>query len=166
MLAALRGEVVNKVIYSADAKELVFPDLSEDDPIEVGAKATYDGMPAEGEITTAEGKVYVFEAGILVEIKDKAAEETIEEEFVEVLTGVLEVAANHEARLKKVETETVALTAQRDDFKAKLDAANTVIAKLKGSSLPPPHDVTDKGSKKSTVSDLVANWRKTKTNKK
>lgn len=157
----IRGvAVVNKVIYSADNKELVFPDLTEDDPIEVGAKATYDGMPAEGEITTADGKVYVFEAGLLTdEIKDKAIEDEVsEDEIVEVLQ---EMQTANEA----LASEKATLTAQLEEVNAKLATANATIAKLKGTSQAPVTKPVQKNEPKSTTSDLVAQWKKNKQTK-
>lgn len=167
LLAALRGEVINKVIYAADEKEIVFPDLSEDAPIEIGAKATIDGAPADGEIVGADGKTYVFEAGVLVEIKDPADVVVVEDdEVMEAITGVLEVAVNLEERLKKVEADAVAVKTERDDFKAKLEAANVVIAKLKGSSPSPTTEPKEAKPTAQTVSDVVASWKKRKVTKK
>lgn len=160
------GEVVNKVIFSADNKELVFPDLSEDDPIEVGAKATYDGMPAEGEITTAEGKVYVFEAGLLTEIKDEAIEEEVtDEEMIDALAQTLEVAVELEKRVQTLETETVAIKKERDEFKAKFETATATIAKLKGASPTVQTTVTNRSGQQATTSSLVANWKNNKFKK-
>jgi len=156
----IRGvAVVNKVIYSADNKELVFPDLTEDDPIEVGAKATYDGMPAEGEITTADGKVYVFEAGLLTEIKDEAIEDEVsEDEIVEVLQEM-------QTTNKALANEKAELTAKLEEVNAKLAAANATIAKLKGTSQAPITKPVQKNEPKSTTSDLVAQWKKNKQTK-
>lgn len=160
-------EIVNKMIFSADQKEINFPELADDAPIEVGAKANYDGQPAEGEITGADGKVYVFSSGILSEIKDPAAEEDTltEDQMIEALTATLEVAAELEGRVSTLETETVAVKKERDDFKVKLDSANAIIAKLKGSSPPPAEPPKDKG-KGDSVSSVVAQWKLNKNKKK
>lgn len=168
ILDILKGsEIVAKMIFSADQKEINFPELADDAPIEVGAKATYDGQPAEGEITGADGKVYVFAAGILSEIKDPAAEEDTltEDQMIEALTATLEVAAELEGRVSTLETETVAVKKERDDFKVKLDSANAIIAKLKGSSPPPAEPPKDKG-KGDSVSSVVAQWKLNKNKKK
>ena len=139
ILNILKGEVVNKVVYTADNKELVFPDLTEDDPIEVGAIATFDGQAADGEITTAEGKIYVFEAGVLMEIKEIESEEEVsDEEIVEVLQD---------------------LQASNESLKNENEALKVVIAKLKGTSKTVETDKTDKTEKKNTVSDVVAQWK-------
>lgn len=151
-------QVVSKVIYSADNKELMFPDLTEDDPIEVGAKATFDGKPAEGDITTADGKVYVFEAGILTEIKDEMVEEEVsEDEIVEVLQ---EMQNSNEA----LATEKAELTAKLEEVNAKLETANQTIAKLKGTSKTVETKPVQKNEPKATQSDMIAQW-KAKKNK-
>lgn len=160
-------EVINKVIFSADNKEVNFPDLGEDDPIEVGAKATYDGMPAEGEITTADGKVYLFEAGVLVEIKDEAKEDEIsEEEMADALIATLEFAAETAERVDALEVSVVGLTKERDEAKDKLKKAEETIAKLKGSSKTPETDKKNKEEGKTTISDVVAKWKSNKNKKK
>mgnify|MGYP005996634255 CR=1 FL=1 len=163
------GTVVNKVIFSADNKELVFPELEEDAPIEVGAKATYDGKPAEGEITTAEGKIYVFEAGILTEIKDTEAEaedEITEEAMVEALTATLEFAAALDERMKAFEGTIVGLKSERDEANKKLATAQETIAKLKGSSKQPETNPKEKEVKKDNISSVVAQWKNNKNKKK
>lgn len=174
LLMALKGETLNKVIYSADSKELVFADLGEDDPIEVGAKATLDGVPVGGtaeepvEVVGQDGRTYVFIDSAVSEIIEVVAEEEEEEmafnedQFIEALIATLEVASDLEERVGSMEVETVAIKAERDDFKAKLATATATIAKLKGSSKAPETDVKDKDEKVNTVSSTVAQWKKSK----
>ena len=157
------GETVNKVVFTADNVELTFPDLTEDDPIEVGAKATLEGVAAEGEILGADGKTYVFEAGILTEIKEESEEEEVnEDEIIEALVATLEVASDLEQRVTSMETKTVAIKKERDDFKAKLAIATATIAKLKGSSESPKDEKKNKEEKAGSISDTVAQWKKNK----
>lgn len=162
-----KKEIVNKVIFSADQKELNFPDLAEDAMIEVGATATYDGVPAEGEITGADGKIYVFAAGTLTEIKDpsQAEEDVTEEQMLEALTATLEVATQLETRVEALETETIAIKKERDEFKVKLDSANLIIAKLKGSSKPAEEDKQDKKKENEGAASIVAQWKQDKFKK-
>lgn len=164
-LAFFKGETINKVIFSADNKELNFTDLAEDATIEVGAKATYDGIPAEGEVTGADGNIYVFEAGTLLEIKEPAQEDATDE-IADALVAVLEVATELEDRVVTLETETIAIKKERDDFKTKLATATATIAKLKGSSSSPDDDKKDKDNKKETISSVVAQWKLNKNKKK
>ncbi len=60
--------VFNKVIQDATGIEIDFTDLADDAVVEVGAIATVDGTPAEGEYLLPDGYTYVFEAGELTEI--------------------------------------------------------------------------------------------------
>lgn len=168
ILKILRGDkVVMKTIFSADNKELVFSELEEDAPIEEGAKATFDGMPAEGEITGADGIIYVFEMGVLKEIKQPMAEEeTTSEEIVEALTATLEVAAELSERVSAVETEVVGLKIERDEYKTKFENAQAIIAKLKGSSKTVETDPKEKETKKESISSVVAQWKLNKKLKK
>lgn len=169
ILDIIKGkEIVNKTIFSADQKELTFPDLADDAPIEVGAKATYDGQPAEGEITGADGMIYVFSAGTLTEIKDPNAEvedALTDEQMLEALTATLEVAAELETRVESLETETVAVKKERDEFKVKLDSANAIIAKLKGSSKTVEEQPKEKDKKDEGTASVVAQWKSNKFKK-
>ena len=60
--------ILNKVIQDATGAEIDFTELPDDGAIEVGAIATVDSKPAQGEYLLPDGFTYVFEAGELVEI--------------------------------------------------------------------------------------------------
>ena len=166
ILNILRGEkVVMKTIFSADNKELVFSQLGDDDPIEVGATATFDGKPAEGEITGADGTIYVFAAGVLAEIKPIMEDAPMEDDMVEALAATLEVASELSDRVDAIEVEVTGLKKERNDFKEKLTKAEQTIAKLKGTSEPPKSGPKDKNPDKKGVSELVAQWKKDKFKK-
>jgi len=62
------AHIFNKVVQDATGAELDFTDLPDDALIEVGATATVDGSPAEGEYLLPDGYTYVFTAGELTEI--------------------------------------------------------------------------------------------------
>lgn len=64
-----------KVVQDANANDIEFPDLEEDDTPSVGDKATIDGSPAEGEHVMPSGETYVFTGGELTEIKPDEEEE-------------------------------------------------------------------------------------------
>lgn len=163
ILSKIFKDPVCKMIFSADEKEINFPDLGEDDAIEVGAKATYDGQPAQGEIVGADGKTYVFDAGVLTAIVDPAEEQEItEDEMVEALAATLEFVGELSERLEKVEKESVGLKVEKDELKAKLEKAEKTIAALKGKSEPPKDEKKDKDEKKEGLSDLVAQWKNKK----
>jgi len=67
--------IKNKIVQDANGAEIDFTDLADDAAIEVGAAATFDGAPAEGEYTLPDGTVYVFAAGLLTEIKEPETDE-------------------------------------------------------------------------------------------
>lgn len=72
------AHMFNKVVQDATGAELDFTELEDDAVIEIGAVATVEGQPAEGEYLLPDGTTYVFTAGELTEIiepDDAAAEE-------------------------------------------------------------------------------------------
>lgn len=62
------AHIYNKVVQDATGAEIDFTDLPDDGIVEIGATATVDGAPAEGEYLLPDGATYVFEAGALTEI--------------------------------------------------------------------------------------------------
>lgn len=69
------NSIYNKVVQDATGAEIDFTELEDDGIIEIGAIATVDGTPAEGEYLMPDGTTYIFEAGELTEIIE-AEEET------------------------------------------------------------------------------------------
>lgn len=79
------GQVQNLVeVYTSTNDVLEFPDLEEGQNPAVGDKATLNGETADGEYTLQDGKVYVFDAGALTEIRE-AEEDPEENEEIEAL---------------------------------------------------------------------------------
>lgn len=105
MSIASKFGIQNKIVYTADQTEVDFYELEEDEPIEVGANATVDGEPATGEHVMENGDTYVFEAGVLTEIREKEEEEDT--------------------------TEMEALKAENEELKALLEEKNNSISALK-----------------------------------
>lgn len=78
------------LLKTATEQDLVFPDLADGEEPTIGSIATLDGATAEGEVTLADGKVFVFETGALVEIKEADETDNSElEEKVDELTAVV-----------------------------------------------------------------------------
>lgn len=78
------------LLKTATEQDLVFPDLADGEEPTIGSIATLDGATAEGEVTLADGKVFVFETGALVEIKEADETDNSElEEKVEELTAIV-----------------------------------------------------------------------------
>lgn len=132
--------VLNKIVYTADEKELDFYELGEDDPIEVGAKANFDGAAAEGSFVMQSGETYVFAAGELTEII-----EAVEEEDVEVLKAERDALAEQlEAVTNKAEelvTANASLNEQLAKFKNARSQAPAQPIKTKPTAQEP--DETD-----------------------
>ncbi|MFL9845458.1 Clp protease ClpP [Flavobacterium rhizosphaerae] len=67
------AHIFNKVVQDATGAEIDFTELPDDGVIEIGATATIDGVPAEGEYLLPDGTTYVFEAGELTDIIEPEA---------------------------------------------------------------------------------------------
>lgn len=94
----------NKVVQDATGTEIDFTDLADDAVIEVGAMATIDGKPAEGEYVLPDGFTYVFSAGELTEIIE--AEEDAETEELK------KENKNLKRQLNSIRNEVLALKRQ------------------------------------------------------
>lgn len=99
----------NKILFTADQRELDFYELAEDQEVTVGAKATYDGQPATGEHIMQSGETYVFENGVLMTIRE-AAEDAAAEDLAALEAENALLAENLESALALVEkqNETIA----------------------------------------------------------
>ena len=121
------GMVSNKLVVTADGKDLDFYELEDDAVIKVGDKAYYDGIDADGSFIMPDGETYVFIAGELQEIQSEDAPDTNED-------------------LAEAETTIVALTEKVTELAntvAELQASNSakdvLIAGYKASSKPAPN---------------------------
>ena len=131
-VAKFLGQFSNKVVTSADGKELDFYELEDDAVVKVGDKAYYDGMDADGSFIMPDGETYVFIAGELTEIQSEDVTDTDESALAEanatiaLLTEQLEAVSN-----KAVELDT--------QNKAK----DALIAGYKASSKPAPNQAKE-----------------------
>jgi len=116
------SDVQNKVVETADGKELDFYELEDEAVIEVGVKAYFDGMDAEGSFVMLSGETYVFVAGELTEIMPVEEEMTIDEAKAEIvaLTEQLEAVTNKAVELDVQNKANIAAIA---NFKASSKAA-------------------------------------------
>jgi len=67
-------QIFNKLVQDATGAEIDFTDLADADVVEIGATATVDGAPAEGEYLLPDGTTYVFTAGELTDIIEPEAD--------------------------------------------------------------------------------------------
>lgn len=145
----------NKVVETAEGKELDFYELEDEAVIEVGVKAYFDGMDAEGKYVMLTGETYVFEAGVLTEIIP------VEEEPV---VDVVALQAENEALTAQLE----AMTNKAVDLDTQNKANIALIANFKASSKPAPKEQKEapkakEEEKTTTASKAVANFNKFKT---
>lgn len=165
-------EFFNKDVFTADNQILEFPDLEDDEAVKVGDTALLDGSPAEGSVTIANGDVYVFEAGVLTEIKEAEAEDPqnveTEAETVEEL----------KEEVQELEQENTELKEEVQELEDMLEKANAKITSLNNKiknaiSKPVDSQKKDKGNagvppeaKKTTVSEAVKNFKINKLKQK
>lgn len=176
ILKAIFEKDVNKVIYTADEKELVFPDLEEESPIEVGARGVLEGQPVGGTeeapvmIVGQDGNTYVFVDNLVKEIVEPGADDEDEDvttdELIDALAQTLEYTKDLSERIGSVESQMTGIKKERDEAVTKLAEAQATIAKLKGSSKSPEPEPKDKDDKKTNLSVTVAQWKKNKATKK
>ena len=116
MAAWKKPEVKMITVTTADGAILDFGDaIEEESQIAVGTTATVDGSPASGEFVLTDGRTLVFTEGAVTEIKEAAAEET-----VEALKAKLEPAekkiADMEAAKATADEEVVTMKAAQVAF--------------------------------------------------
>ncbi len=76
-LNGVEDEPQNVVIKSAEGKDVEFPERTTGE-VQAGDKATIEGENAKGEVLMANGDTYVFENGVLTEIKEKEDEPEVD----------------------------------------------------------------------------------------
>lgn len=96
--------VFNKIVQDGTGTEIDFTDLPDDGIVEVGALATVDDKPAEGEFVMPDGATYVFKKGELTEI--------IEPEDDAELEAVKTENKNLKRQLNLIKSEVMALKRQ------------------------------------------------------
>jgi ATP-dependent protease ClpP protease subunit len=155
--------IKNKIVYTAEQTEVDFYELEEDEPIEVGANAKIDGAEATGEHVMENGDTYVFEAGVLTEIREKNAEgDGTEEEMAALKAEIAELKA------AAVETQTVikALKTQNKAYAKSINLIKALEAEFTEPASTPaarrPVHAPEKGSKASAA---IGNFINTKIKK-
>ena len=115
----------NAVLQDVAGNEFDFGDEVEDlEQVEVGTTATIDGAPAAGEYPFPNGKTYVFEAGVVTEIRDTEAGGGNDEEVEELKEEVEEL----KEELQEAKEELAAVNAS---FRKQLKAIKAEFSALK-----------------------------------
>lgn len=169
-------EFFNKDVFTADNQLLEFPDLEDNDAVKVGDKANLDGKPADGEVIIANGDVYVFANGELLEIResdhtteDKKAEETPSGEPDK--TKLLEEEnLKLKDRISELEKEVKDLEDLLEKSKAKIDSQTKAIKAFKDieSKFASDEKKENKGNGqegKPSLSDAVTKFKENKLKK-
>lgn len=149
------GMVSNKVVSTADGKDLDFYELEDDAVVKVGDKAYYDGIDADGSFIMPDGETYVFIAGELQEILSEDETDTSAEDLAEAETTIT-------ALMEKVNE----LTNKVDELTASNSTKDALIAGYKASSKPAPNQGKEAPKEKASeakvteASKAVANLNK------
>lgn len=117
----------NKVVTTADGKELDFYELEDDAVVAVGDKAYYDGMDADGSFIMPDGETYVFIAGELTEIQSEDVTDTNESDLAEANSTIAALTEQLEKATNLVE-----------ELSASNKAKDVIISGYKASSKPAP----------------------------
>lgn len=155
-VAKFLGQFSNKVVTTADGKELDFYELEDDAVIAVGDKVYYDGMDADGSFIMPSGETYVCVAGELTEIVapvDNTDETALAEAnaTIALLTEQLEAVSNKAVELDAQNKANLAII---EGYKANSKPAPA-------NSKPAPKQ-TEPAPKATAVSQAIANLNKTK----
>lgn len=164
--AILNGlPITNKVVFDAEGKELDFYELEDGATIETGAKANVDGKAAEGEYLVQSEEdpaivlTYVFEGGVLIEIKEPVIEE---EEEVEEMTAL-------KAEIETLKTQVQEITAKKDELEEENKTFRKAIMAIKKLETEKAPETTTKQpvsnrttEPKNETSEAVSAWRKNK----
>lgn len=156
-VAKFLGQFSNKMVTTADGKELDFYELEEDAVIAVGDKAYFDGMDADGSFIMPNGETYVMVAGELMEIQSEEITDTEDNALAEANATIALLTE----QLAAVSNKAIELDAQNK-------AKEALIAGYKASSKPAPTSTKEAPKAKqeepkiSEVSKAIANLNKNK----
>lgn len=152
-----------KIVFDAEGNELDFYELEDGATIEVGSKANYDGKPANGEYLVQSEEdasivlTYIFENGVLAEIKEPEAEPDNEDEMTAL-----------KAEVEALKTQVQEITAKKTELETENKNYKKVIMAIKKLETEKEPDTTKKfkpnpnATPPSETSAAVANWRKNK----
>lgn len=159
ILKAVEDESIqNKIVFTADQKEVDFYELADDDVVEVGAKASIDGQAADGEYVMADGNTYKFEAGTLAEIEEPEEEDDATAKIAEL-----------EAEIETLKSASAEKETEILNLKASLNKANKAIEQIKALESEfkvEKQEPTKKEEVKNSVSEAVKAFKLNKLKSK
>lgn len=129
---------MQKTIKTAEQDDLIFNNLEEDSEVNIGDTATLNGEPADGEVTLADGTIYVFENGELVDILELIAEGELTEDGIKELEEKLdEILEVQEVLADVVEEVNTNVEEVKEEVVAKLIMMKNKLKKAtNGASIP------------------------------
>lgn len=153
MLAKLSGdEAVDLTLQDGTGKEIVFE--TENETPAIGDKATVDEKPAEGEYTMPDGKIFVFEAGALKEIKEPEGGDDDE-----MKNAIRQIVKEELAAMKQESDEDLQLVVNTAE---KLNKKFETLAKSVKSGYKPPKDQKKSQMSNQGKDDVYDKYRPTK----
>ena len=139
IINSMKPQIKNIMLQDANGATLEFPDIMEGEEVAVGAVATVDGAPADGEFTMPTGEKYVFTAGELTEIVVTEEGEDDAEDFeakYNELKAELEAKEQTTAQLETELTEKEAFITNMEkevkEFKASITSKFDIDGKKDG----------------------------------
>lgn len=150
------GLVSNKVVQTADRKDLDFYELGDEETPAVGDKAYYDGMDADGSFIMENGDTYVFIAGVLEEIQSED----------ETDTENAEDSATKDAIIAEQETVIVGLMAKVAELENTIQASKAKSKPAPASEKAKSGEENGSKNKVTPTSTAVKNWKENINKKK
>ena len=108
ILNAFKKPIVNIVLQDANGVAIEFAEVMEGEEPAIGAMATVDGQPAEGEYIMPNGSTYVFSAGELTQIVE--ASNDANEELEALRKQLAEKEAELQANAQTIEEKDAQIT--------------------------------------------------------
>jgi ATP-dependent Clp endopeptidase proteolytic subunit ClpP len=107
ILNTFKKQIVNIVLQDANGVAIDFAEVAEGETPAVGAMATIDGQPAEGEYIMPDGSTYIFAAG---ELKEIVVVDDVNEELDALRKQLAEKEAELQANATKIEEQEAQIT--------------------------------------------------------
>jgi hypothetical protein len=109
---------------TADGETMIdFPDVEEGQPIPLETRGLVDGSPAQGEYVMPSGNTFVFDNGVLTEIREPAAEETMTQEEMNKIIADIKEQLNI-SKTNEEAAKTQLATAQKENQTLKQEITN------------------------------------------
>lgn len=166
------GAPKNETFTTATGEILDFPNLEAGQSPEAGDEANIAGVAAEGEILMADGKTWIFDAGVFVSSLD-APEDATDEEVVTLKAEIEELEAeldSADAEIETLKAENEALKAENSVNKANVEKYKNALVETRAliNGTPPevaPRNTTGARAGRAAAAGAPAN-RSIKRNKK